>query len=642
MAASGSDSPAAERHKFEAEAGQLLDLMVNALYSQRDVFLRELISNAADATDRLRYAALSKPELLGDSPTPRIRLTVDSEAGTLTVEDNGVGMSKAALARDLGTIARSGTKAFVKRLAKSGDNPQKADVSMIGQFGVGFYSAFMVADRVEVESVAAGTAKGWVWSSDGRGTYTIARSGRTERGTCVRMHLKEDAREYLEEARLRNVVRTWSDHISVPIELQIGKGREAQVINTAAALWTRPKSEITSEQYVSFYRDIGRCFDEPWITLHNRAEGKLSYVTLLFVPTEESHNLYDPERRPQLRLFVKRVFITDRTDALVPPWLRFVQGVVDSEDLPLNVSREMLQQDPVLARLRRSITRRVLDALKTRSKKEPEEYDRFWNTFGAVLKEGVYDDEEWRASLLELLRFRSAGGQASEKLISLSDYVDRMKEGQKEIYYIAGTDTAHPADSPQIEGFLARGIEVLLLSDMVDNFWVPRVGEYRGKPLRSVTRGGIDLSGFDPKQTKAVPEGAVAPDVGRLISRFKSVLGEEVADVVRSDHLTESPVVLVAAKDGMDMQVEKLLQSHGQLQELSRKVLEINPANDLIRAMDREEMDDQEFEDAAHVLLDQARLVAGEPVSDLARLSQRTNRIITRGLRADPAAPSGS
>ncbi len=638
MADASSDSPSAERHRFEAEVGQLLDLMVNALYSQRDVFLRELVSNAADATDRLRYSALSRPELLGDNPDPRIQLAADPEAGTLAVNDNGIGMSKADLAKNLGTIARSGTRAFVNRLAKSADGRKPADVGMIGQFGVGFYSAFMVADRVEVESVAAGTAKGWTWSSAGRGTYEIAPSSRTERGTCVRLHLKDDAKEYLEEARLRQVVRTWSDHVSVPIELRIGKDREPQIINTAAALWTRPKAEITPEQYVSFYRDIGHCFDEPWITLHNRAEGTVSYVTLLFVPTEQPQDLYDPERRRQLRLFVKRVFITDRTDALIPPWLRFVKGIVDSEDLPLNVSREMLQQNPLVEHLRRGITRRILDALKVRSEKEPESYARFWRVFGTVLKEGVYDDQEWCDRLLELLRFRSAGGQATDDLISLSTYVDRMKEGQKEIYYIVGTDHGHLAESPQIEGFRARGIEVLLLSDMVDPFWVPRVGEYRGKPLRSVTKGGIDLSGFEPKQTEASSDDATDPDMERLIGRFKSVLGEEVADVVCSDHLIDSPAVLVAAKDGMDLQVEKLLQSHGQLQELSRKILEINPANDLIRAMGREGMDDQGFDDAAHVLLDQARLVAGESVTDLVRMCRRTNRLISRGIRPTPDA----
>ena len=448
----------------------------------------------------------------------------------------------------------------------------------------------------------------------------------------MRLHLRKDAKEYLEEARLRHVVRTWSDHVSVPIELRIGQDQQPQVINTAAALWTRPKKEITSEQYVSFYRDVGHCFDEPWITLHNRAEGKLSYITLLFIPTEQPLDLYDPERRRQLRLFVKRVFITDRTDALIPPWLRFVRGVVDSEDLSLNVSREMLQQDPHVARLRQSITRRVLNALKNKAEKEPEAYARFWKIFGPVLKEGVYDDDEWRDRLLELLRFRSAGGQASDELVSLPGYVDRMKEGQEEIYYISGEDPDQLAESPQIEGFRARGLEVLLLSDTVDDFWVPRVGEYQGKALRSVTKGGIDLSRFEPQEPDAASGETSDVDVEQLISRFKTVLGEAVADVVRSDQLTESPAVLVAPTDGMDLQVEKLLQRHGQLQELSRKVLEINPANELIRAMGREDVNDQEFDDAAHVLLDHARLVVGEPVSDLAKFGRRTNRLISRGF----------
>lgn len=631
MAASTKTSENTERHQFEAEVGQLLDLMINALYSQRDVFLRELVSNAADAADRLRYAALSKPELLGDDPEPRIKLAVDPESRVLDIEDNGIGMSKTTLVKDLGTIARSGTRAFVERMAKVGEGDQKPKLSLIGQFGVGFYSAFMVAERVEVESVAAGARKGWTWSSNGRGSFSIAPSTRTNRGTRIRLHLREDAKEYLEEPRLRQVVRTWSDHISVPIELRSSTEKDPQVINTAAALWTRPKREITSEQYASFYRDVGHCFDEPWVTLHNRAEGKLSYITLLFIPTEQPLDLYDPERRRQLRLFVKRVFITDRTDALIPPWLRFVRGIVDSEDLSLNVSREMLQQDPQVARLRRSITRRVLNSLKDQAHKEPEAYERFWNTFGPVLKEGVYEDHEWRDKLLELVRFRSAGGQANG-LVSLATYVARMKEGQSEIYYISGDDPAQLAESPQIEGFRARGLEVLLLSDSVDDFWVPRVGEYQGKPLRSVTKGGIDLSGFGLEKQDEDSEEIPPEDVDRLITRFKTALGEAVADVVRSDHLTESPAVLVASKDGMDLQVEKLLQRHGQLQQFSRKVLEINPANDLVRALGKDGVGEQEFNDAVHVLLDQARLVAGEQVSDLVQFARRTNRLISRGL----------
>ncbi len=631
MAESTGDPAPPERHQFEAEVGQLLDLMINALYSQRDVFLRELISNAADAADRLRYAALAQPELLGDDAEPHITLSVDAKKRILEVADNGIGMSKAALTEDLGTIARSGTRAFVEQATQSAASGESPDLSLIGQFGVGFYSAFMVAERVEVESVAAGETEGWLWSSDGRGSYEIAPAARTGRGTCVRLHLRKDAKEYLDESRLRQVVRTWSDHVSVPIRFRSGPDQEPQVINTAAALWARPRREISKDQYVSFYRDVGHSFDEPWITMHNRAEGKLSYITLLFVPTEPPFDLYDPERRRQLRLFVRRVFITDRTDALIPPWLRFVRGVVDSEDLPLNVSREMLQHDPQVTRLRRSITRRVLNALKDKAEKDPEAYERFWNGFGPVLKEGIYDDADWREKLLELARFRSAGGEAADGLVSLRGYVERMKDGQDEIYYISGDDPEQLADSPQIEGFRARGLEVLLLSDTVDDFWVPRVQDYEGKPFRSVTKGGIDLSKF-ASTTGTASEEASNEDVDRVIARFKTVLGEAVSDVVRSEHLTESPAVLVAPKDGMDLQVEKLLQRHGQLQELSRKVLEINPANGLIRALSGKDVGDQEFDDAAHVLLDHARLVAGETVTDLAKFGRRTHRLINRGL----------
>lgn len=616
-----------ETRRFEAEVGKLLDLMVNALYSQRDVFLRELISNAADATDRLRYAAIDRPGLLGDDPDPAITLTLDRKAKTLTVEDNGIGMTREELASELGTIARSGTKAFLERAAADGAG--KKDVSLIGQFGVGFYSAFMVAGTVAVDSVAAGGNEGWRWSSDGKGSFEIGPSERTARGTAIRLQLRADAKEYLDPERIRSVVRVWSDHVAVPIRLRAGPDAEPETLNTASALWTRPKREIKPEQYLSLYRDVGHALDEPWITLHNRAEGKLSYVTLLFVPTERPLDLFDPERRPNLRLFVKRVFITDRTDALVPPWLRFVRGVVDSEDLPLNVSREMLQRDPRVARLRRSITGRILKALAGKAGKEPGEYARFWDRFGPVLKEGLYEDDEWRKELLALARFRSSAG---EDLVSLDDYVGRMPEGQEEIYYLAGEDPEQLRHSPQIEGFRARGIEVLLFSDAVDDFWVGRVGAYGERRFRSATQGGIDLSAFGKDAEKAEKDGKEDPGIEALLGRIRAALGDEVADVVRSERLTESPACLVAPEFGMDLQVERLLQRHGQIKEATRKVLEINPESGFVRALAAEGVGEQDFEDAARILLDQARLLAGEKVPDLAAFARRMNRFVERGM----------
>lgn len=620
-----------ETHRFEAEVGRLLDLMVNALYSQRDVFLRELISNAADACDRLRYAAIDRPELLGDDPDPAITLTLDRKAKTLTVEDNGIGMTREELAKELGTIARSGTRAFLDRVA--GGGAEKKDVNLIGQFGVGFYSAFMVAGKVVVDSVAAGGGGGWTWSSDGKGSFEIGPSGRTGRGTAIRLHLRADAKEYLEPERVRGVVRTWSDHVAVPVRLRVDPEAAPETLNTASALWTRPKGEIRPEQYLSLYRDVGHALDEPWITLHNRAEGKLSYVTLLFVPTERPFDLFDPERRPNLRLFVKRVFITDRTDALVPRWLRFVRGVVDSEDLPLNVSREMLQHDPRVARLRRSITGRVLKALADRAEKEPDAYARFWERFGPVLKEGLYEDEEWRKELLALARFRSS---ERDGLVGLDEYVGRMKEGQEEIYYAAGEDPEQLRNSPQVEGFRARGVEVLLFSDSVDDFWVGRVGEHDGKRFRSVTQGTIDLAAFEKDDGKGKGEkgkdGADDPGLEDLLGRIRAALGDEVADVVRSGRLTESPACLVAPESGMDLQVERLLQRHGQIGEASRKVLEINPGSGFVRALAADGVGEQDFDDAVRILLDQARMLAGERVPDLAAFARRMNRLVGRGL----------
>ncbi len=629
----------AETHKFEAEVGKLLDLMVNALYSQRDVFLRELISNAADATDRLRYAAIDRPELLGDDPAPAITLTLDKKARLLTVEDNGIGMARDDLVRELGTIARSGTKTFLERLASEKGSDRK-DANLIGQFGVGFYSSFMVSEKVVVESVAAGSNEGWAWISDGQGSYEISPSERKERGTSILLHLRKDAKEYLEPERIRHVVKTWSDHVPISVRLRENPDASPETLNEASALWTRPRSAIKPEQYLSLYRDIGHVFDEPWITLHNRAEGKISYVTLLFIPTEQPMDLFDPERRPNLRLFAKRVFITDRTDALVPAWLRFVRGIVDSEDLPLNVSRETLQHDPRVARLRRTVITRVFKALEGKAEKAADEYARFWGRFGPVLKEGIYEDQEWRERLLALARFRSTASTEPEGLTSLEDYVERMKEKQDEIYYLIGEDPKQLDDSPQIEGFRDRGLEVLLLSDPVDSFWTGRVDGYEGKRFRSVTRGGIDFSRFPSgtekdgkrKKKEASADGSHSD---KLLGRFKLALGDEVADVMVSERLTESPACLVAPEVGMDIEVERILQRHGQIQEISRRVLEINPKSNVVRALAAEGVKDQDFEDGAKVLLDQARLLAGERIPDAAAFARRVNRLVERGVAPD-------
>ena len=565
-----------ERRAFQAEVGRILDLMVHSVYSDKEIFLRELISNAADACDRLRYRAIAEPDLLDGDGEFRIRIEVDKEARTIVVIDNGEGMVRQELVENLGTIARSGTAAFAEKL--TGD--AKSDIALIGQFGVGFYSAFMVAERVRVVSRAAGADEAFAWESDGRGEFTISEAEREARGTEIRLHLREGEDEFLEPARLRTVVKTYSDHIAIPVEM------DGETVNAASALWTRPRSEIEPEQYAEFYRQVGHAFDEPWLTLHFRAEGVIEYSGLLFVPTSRPFDLFNPDRKSALKLYVKRVFITDDAPELIPAWLRFLRGVVDSEDLPLNLSREMLQRNPVLRRIRDGVVRRVLGELKTKAEADTEGYETFWETFGPVLKEGLYEDPGQREPLLELARFRST---ASEGWTTLAAYVERMREGQEAIYYIAGEEGAALAGSPHLEGFRARKVEVLLLQDPVDEFWVPAVGEYEGKRLVSVSRGGIDLSAI-PVVEDGAPEAAEGSeaDIASLVALLKVTLGEAVKDVRGSETLTESAVRLVADEGDMDLHLERMLRRHGQIDNaMSRRVLELNPRHRLVQGLAR-------------------------------------------------------
>jgi molecular chaperone HtpG len=627
-----------ERLSFQAEVSRLLDIVAHSLYSEKEVFLRELISNASDACDRLRYAALTEPGLTAEDPDLRIRLIVDKDAKTLTVADNGIGMNRDDLVENLGTIARSGTAAFLGRL--TGD--ARKDVSLIGQFGVGFYSAFMVADRVEVQTRRAGEAQGWRWSSDGRGEFTVAEAEGLARGTRVVLHVKDEEAEFLEEPRLRRIVQKYSDHIALPILL--GEGSEAPTLNRASALWTRSRSEITPEQYKEFYHHVGHAFDEPWLTVHWRAEGKIEYTSLLFVPSTKPFDLFDPARKHRVKLYVRRVFITDEAEELVPAYLRFLRGVVDSEDLPLNVSREMLQHNPVLARIRSGLTKRVLGELakKAEDQEQAASYAEFWENFGAVLKEGLYEDFENREQLLKLSRFRGMSGDA---LLSLDDYIGRMKEGQEAIYYITGDDREALKRSPQLEGFRAKGVEVLLLTDPVDEFWLPVIGEYGGKKFKSVTRGGADLSKVEAakeeeKQAEKAPEDAL----GSLVKAFRTALGDAVKDVRASERLTDSPVCLVADEGDMDMHLERLLKQHRQLDASATRILEVNPSHPLIRRLAERagaagegaagEAASNGLDDAAWLLLDQARIVEGEQLPDPAAFARRLAAVMEKGIVA--------
>ncbi len=638
----------AEMQPFEAEVGRVLDLVINSLYQHREIFLRELISNASDACDRLRYASLTEAGLLGDDPELKILLVPDKARGTLTVTDNGIGMSRDELVENLGTIARSGTARFVDQL--SGDS--SSDVNLIGQFGVGFYSSFMVADQVEVVSRKAGEDHSWRWQSDGKSGFTIDEMAvAAPRGTTVILKLRDDAKEFLDEIRVRQVVRSYSDHIPVPILFQgeakeDEKAEEATVpepeqINDASALWTRPKADITDEQYKEFYHHVAHAFDEPWARIHVQAEGVLSYQALLFVPSTRPFDLYEPQHRHGVKLYVKRVFITDDLEGLMPRYLRFVKGVVDSEDLQLNVSRETLQHSPVLAKIKSALVKRLLDELARRAKAEDGDYATFWETFGPVLKEGIYEDHEQRERLLELARFRST---ERDGWVSLAEYVERMKPGQDAIFTISGDQLEALKSSPQLEACRTKGVEVLLLSDPIDDFWTGSATEYQGKSFRSLTRGAVDLSKMETEAGEdadaELEEGVKAvegDELDRLIAVLKVRLGDKVQDVRPSVRLTESAVCLVADEQGMDMRLERFLQQHQQLDQLSKRVLEINPKHQLIRQMAALSADDAqqaELGDLAELLLDQARIVEGEPLPDPGAFSRRMSAFLAKGLAA--------
>jgi molecular chaperone HtpG len=629
-AAMTTDTAAApEPRSFEADVAKLLHLMVHSVYSDKDVFLRELISNAADACEKLRYEGLSDPALLGEDGQPRITVTLDPDARRLTIEDNGIGMSEAELAEALGTIARSGTRAFMDRIAGA----REAEGSqLIGQFGVGFYSSFMVADTVDVTSRRAGSQSAAIWSSDGLGTYTIAPVAIEEaplRGTRVVLHLKEDAAGYTERYTIERTIKAQSGHVPVPIFLRDKPDAEAMQIADGAALWTRPKAEITAEAYTDFYRGVAGQFDAPALTLHYRAEGLHEYTVLAFVPETKPFDLFDPDRAGRMKLYVRRVFITDEAQIL-PRYLRFVRGLVDSNDLPLNVSREMIQESPVLAAIQKGVANRVLSELDKLSASDPERYLKVWDDFGAVLKEGLYEDYARRETLLGLARFRTTA--SGEGWRSLKDYAADLRENQTAIYYATGPDLDRLASSPQLEGFRARGIEVLLLSDQVDSFWVTAGVDHDGKPFKSVTQGLADL-GLIPLPEGTPPATATSDAVTGFIAFVKETLGDAVSDVRVSERLTESAVCLVAPEHGMDRQLEKLLAGAGRAGTGARPVLEINPRHALIaRLSETGDADPAVREDAARLLFDEARIADGELPVDPRAFSARLGRMLGRGL----------
>ena len=622
---------APETHAFEADVAKLLHLMVHSVYSDKNVFLRELISNAADACEKLRYDSIANPALLGEDATPRITVTIDAENRRLTIEDNGIGMNPADLADALGTIARSGTKSFMERISGASGTD---GAHLIGQFGVGFYSAFMVADKVDVISRKAGEADAAIWSSDGLGSYTIAPADPHQapaRGSRVVLHLMEDAKDYTERYKIEHSIKSQSGHVPVPIYLRDKPDAEPVEIADGAALWTKPKSAVSEAEYADFYRSVSGQFDEPALTVHYRAEGRHEYSVLAFVPSTKPFDLFDPDRTGRIKLYVNRVFITDEAE-LLPRYLRFVRGLVDSSDLPLNMSREMIQQSPILAAIKKGVTGRMLSELEKRASADNDAYLKIWETFGAVLKEGLYEDYERRETLLGLARFKTTASDGNWR--SLAEYEAALKENQTAIYYATGNDLDRLATSPQLEGFRARSVEVLLLPDQVDSFWVTAGVDYKGKPFKSVTQGGADL-GLIP-----LPEGSTAPSteasdqVSDFLAFVKTTLADAVSDVRASDRLTDSAVCLVAAESGMDRELERLLAASGRAPAAAKPVLEVNPRHDLvIKLAALGEADAALREDGARLLFDEAQIADGEQPVDPRGFSARLARTILRALR---------
>lgn len=618
---------------FQTEVKQLLQLMIHSLYSNKEIFLRELISNASDAADKLRFEAISNPGLLEGDAEPRVRVSFDAAAKTVTVDDNGIGMSRDEVVAHLGTIAKSGTADFLNAL--SGD--QRRDSQLIGQFGVGFYSAFIVAQRVEVFTRRAGApaAEGVHWSSTGEGEFDIATVDKPERGTRVVLHLKEDEAGFADGWRLREIVKKYSDHIGVPIQMpkqHHGEEKDApaepewETVNRANALWTRPRNEISDDEYKAFYKHVSHDFGDPLTWSHNKVEGKLEYTSLLYVPGRAPFDLYHREAARGLKLYVQRVFIMDQAEQFLPLYLRFIRGVVDSNDLSLNVSREILQKDPVIGSMKTALTKRVLDMLDKLATGEPEKYAEFWKQFGQVLKEGPAEDFANRERIAGLLRFASThtGGETQD--VPLADYVGRMKDGQTKIYYLTGESPAQVRHSPHLEVFRKKGIEVLLLTDRIDEWLMGYLTEFDGKSFVDVARGDLDLGTLDSDTDKQAQEEVAKAKQG-LVERLKATLGDEVADVRVSHRLTESPAVLALGEQDIGLQLRQILEASGQAVPESKPVFEINPDHPLIARLDAQ-TDPSRFDALARVLFDQAALAAGNGLKDPGAYVRRLNDLL--------------
>ncbi len=615
-----------EKKKFDAEVGKILNLMIHSLYTNKEIFMRELISNSSDACDKLRYLAQSDAKLIADDPIFKITVRIDKDKRHIIIRDNGIGMNREDLIDNLGTIAKSGTGNFLNNL--SGD--AKKDSMLIGQFGVGFYSAFMVADSITVTSRKAGEEKAYVWQSDGLGEYIVDDFTHDfTRGTEVVIHVKLEEDSYIDHFRLKHIVKSYSDHIAIPIYFFDKSTNNEIQLNSASALWTRPKSDLTFEQYKEFYKALSYSMDDPWLTIHNKNEGTVEFTNLLFIPSTKTFDLFHPDRKRRVKLYIKRVFISDENVDLIPSYLRFLRGVVDSEDLPLNINRESLQHNSTLKKIKAAITKKVLGELKKKKDESIEEYSKFWSNFGAALKEGLCEATSDHDKLLETCIFKSS---LVSKMISLDDYISNFKEGQDTIYYLSGDDPAKLLSSPQIEGFLSKNIDVLLFTDTVDDFWVNVNSSYKGYAIKSVTRSNIDLEKSE-QQTEDIKEDN--DEYAKLTEYFKEILGNLVKDVRISKKLTSSPACLAVGDGAMDIRMERFLIEQKQLMAASAKILELNPKHKIIEKINADIISnnkDSANEELVRLMYDQACILEGEPVNDTGGFAKRLNDIMQKAI----------
>ena len=626
-------------NKFEADTGKILDIVINSLYSEREIFLRELVSNASDALDKRKYLGLTDKKIELASESSEIKIEVNIKEKTLTISDNGIGMNEEDLKSSLGTIARSGTKAFLEQMSEN-NKDKKPDMSLIGQFGVGFYASFMVADSVEVLSKKAGEEDAWKWTSDGKTGFDLEKTEKEKAGTSIKLYLKKDAKEFLEETRVQFIVRKYSDHISYPVKfIEIDKKEsEEKVLNEASALWTRPSKDIKEEQYQEFFSHIGAGFGKPLLTMHNKTEGTISYTNLICIPSTRPFDLFNPDRKSSLKLYINRVFITDKCDALVPSYLRFIKGLVDTQDIDLNVSREMLQNNPAVSKISKSLVGKILRELKKVSEKNIDGYKDFWKEYGAVLKEGLYEDSERKELLLDLCRFVT---NETDDFISLSEYLEKMPESQKDIYYIASETSAQAKASPHLEGFKSKNIPVLIMTDAIDQFWLPMIGSFKDKKFVSITQGQINLDDLDAKNKDNNNEDMDKKDKKDkefidLIAQMKVVLGDQVKDIRLSSKLTDSPVCLVADDGDMDIAMEQLMAQRDTNYKGAPRILEINGDHSLIKNMksllSKKENSDL-ISDAGTLLFEQARLMEGKMPSDPGQFSKIMNQFLLKVIK---------